>query len=134
MLHRFATIGALLVGLGSAGPLSVPAAAADLRLISLRCLSTEDNAGPDEAYIMADGRKVWGRQDINDGQTADLRQVAPIRFEQRVKLELWDYDWPDADDWLGDVIISVDQAGRGELTATFTEDGASYVLTYIVVP
>ena len=134
MLHRFAILGLLLVSLSSAGPLAVPATAAEVRFISLRCLTTEDNSGPDEAYLIADGRKIWGRQDINNGQTADLRQVAPIRFEQRVKLELWDYDWPDSDDWLGDVVITADQAGRGELTVTFTEDGASYVLTYIVVP
>lgn len=104
----------------------------NLRLISLECITTED-AGEDEAYLRVKGTKVWGG-DINSGQTADLRGVALIPFYRRARIELFDEDWPDADDRLGVTYAMRNQQGEGEISYDFTDDDARYVLTYEVLP
>jgi hypothetical protein len=105
---------------------------AKLHLISLHCLKTEDIVGPDHAYLLVNGLKVWGPQALGNGDTADLRQVGAVPFTGSARLSLYDKDFADPDDWLGDVVISPSQAGRGERTAVFSQDGAHYVLTYTV--
>lgn len=119
-----------VVGPVFAVPASPAAPAPELRLVSLHCVTTED-VGSDHAYLLVNGVKVWGPTAMNDGDTADLRQVHPVPFAGTARLSLYDRDLVDPDDWLGDVVIGPSPAGR-ERTAVFSQQGAHYVLTFVV--
>ncbi|GAB4173497.1 MAG: hypothetical protein Fur006_02870 [Coleofasciculaceae cyanobacterium] len=102
-----------------------------LKLIALECIETEDS-GEDEAYLRVKGVKVWGRS-INSGQTADLSGLPLISFNRRARIELYDEDWPDADDLLGITYAIRSHIGQGEIEYNFTDDDANYKLTFEVL-
>ncbi|MFN8495853.1 MAG: hypothetical protein U0350_50135 [Caldilineaceae bacterium] len=107
---------------------------ATLFIKSLTCNETEDLTGSDECLLEVftdDGRKPY-RQDMNNGDVWDINDQFP--FTTRAKIRLWDLDlghWPDYHDLLGTAIIRVDPVVNA--TATFTQDGADYELTYDVL-
>lgn len=105
---------------------------ARLVLISLHCITTEDTTGPDEAYLMVNGIKVWGPQSMNDNDSVDLGRKT-ISFTNKAEIQLWDEDSPDSDDLLGTIVATAAQADTGERQGKFTEDGADYTLTYQVL-
>ena len=104
-----------------------------LKLVSLQCIDTEDWAA-DEPYLIVNGMWVWGSDSLNNGQTADLTSVPAKALYDRseAEVELYDYDTPDGDDWLGTNSIPVTQAGLGYRTVSFTRNGANYKLTYYI--
>jgi len=61
-----------------------------LRLISLYCSKTEDDAGADEPYLLVGGIQVWGSEapGLNNGETADLSAVPVIDFDVRARVTL----------------------------------------------
>jgi hypothetical protein len=101
-----------------------------LKLVSLRCLQTEDFLGADEAYLTVDQNVIWGPTSISAGQTKDLQSVDPIEFTGNITVQLYDQDtgFLDPDDLLGGLSVSSQQAGQGIKQASFTGDGASYKL------
>ncbi|MFJ9556321.1 hypothetical protein ACIRPH_21105 [Nocardiopsis sp. NPDC101807] len=103
-----------------------------VKFIQLHCNTTEDNTGPDNAYLKWDGTNFWGVVEINDGQTKDIDRMVKMNGGSG-KVELWDEDTPDPDDFLGSENIQAEEAGQGEKKTTFTGDDASYWLTYKVV-
>lgn len=107
---------------------------ARLRLLELRCFDSED-AGGDEAYITVGEDKVWSTDEIENGETESLRSVAPISFSGSVDVALWDKDTGifDSDDNLGKVTIDDSLAGEGEQEFRFDQDGADYLLIYMVL-
>lgn len=106
---------------------------ATLFLKSLTCNETEDWTGSDECLLEVftnAGRKTY-RQDLNNGEVMDINDQLP--FTSRAKVRLWDLDlgrWPDYHDHLGTVIIRDTPVTNS--SASFTLDGADYVLTYDV--
>ena len=105
-----------------------------LHPISLQCLITEDNLGPDEAYLTFAGRRLFGPESMNDNDLRDLQSlVRPIRFRRAIRVELYDQDagWFDDDDFLGRLEVKADQE-KGEHVHDFKGDGANYVFTYEV--
>jgi hypothetical protein len=108
-----------------------------LHLIKLVCHDTEDS-GEDEIRLTLDldGRRVqaWRREinedDSNPIAVSELSIDRWFDFQSTAHLELWDEDWPDADDRLG-VVAIVPQANRFG-RASFREDGSSYTLIYEV--
>src|SRR4051794_17691156 len=109
-----------------------------LRLISLYCSKTEDDAGADEPYILVNGVQAWGSEapGLNNGENADLSAVAQIDFNTRVRVELFDRDLGgelDSDDLLGKFYAGQNQRGQGELEYKFVLDDADYTLTYEVL-
>jgi len=108
-----------------------------LYLIRLLCNKTEDSFGADEAYLAVNGITRWGIVSVNDGDTVDLEATTePVRFRTSVRLELWDNDTGifDSDDRLGEIIVAPDDnyPYDQERFGTFSDDGARYVLTYVV--
>lgn len=108
-----------------------------LYLVRLVCNKTEDSLGADEAYVTVNGITRWGIVSVNDGDTVDLEATTePVRFRTSVRLELWDNDTGifDSDDRLGEVIVTPDDnyPYDQERFGTFSDDGARYVLTYVV--
>lgn len=107
-----------------------------LRLVSLYCEKTEDNAGADEAYLLVNGQQVGGVNSINDRESRDLTFIQPIPFSTTAEIRLFDEDTGifDDDDALGTLTASSDQVGQGEQRGRFTEDEADYTLTWEVLP
>ncbi|MCW8796261.1 MAG: hypothetical protein OQK67_04280 [Chlorobium sp.] len=107
-----------------------------LKLISLTCHDTEDSTGADETYLHVDRVLKWGPRSMNDGNTKSLAGIEPIRFQNSVRLDLYDQDsgsWYDSDDHIDKVIISTGDSGRGTKECKFKGDGASYTLKYEVL-
>ncbi|HEY9753032.1 MAG TPA: hypothetical protein V6C46_08770 [Coleofasciculaceae cyanobacterium] len=100
---------------------------------SLTCNETEDTFGSDECLMEVftnAGRKTY-RQDMNNGEVFEINDELP--FTARAKVKLWDLDlgrWPDYNDHLGTVVIRDTPVQNS--SASFTLDGADYVLTYDV--
>lgn len=106
-----------------------------LRLISLYCEKTEDNAGADEAYLVVNGRQVGGVNSINDREARDLTYIEPISFTSSAEIRLYDEDTGvfDKDDFLGSLSATAKQAGQGEQRGRFNQDDADYTLTWEVI-
>lgn len=107
---------------------------ATLYIKSLTCNETEDLTGSDECLLEVftnAGRKTY-RQDLNNGEVWEINDQLP--FTTRAKVRLWDLDlgrWPDYHDHLGTVMIRDTPVFNS--SASFTLDGADYVLTYDVL-
>jgi hypothetical protein len=104
--------------------------ASEARLIRLACQTTEDGTGADEAYLTFNGARIWGPTDINDGQQRSVDFVKS--FNGQVRVDLFDEDSPDADDWLGGIGIGAWEQGLGTRAQTFSQDDAHYTLFYRV--
>ena len=102
-----------------------------VKLVSLDCIETEDTTGADELYLKIRGKTVWSGN-LNNGGDVDLATVPSKEFYGQTNIDLYDDDWPDADDWLGSNAVYATEAGQGDHTVSFKEDGAHYVLTYRV--
>jgi hypothetical protein len=104
-----------------------------VEFMDLVCHKTEDN-GDDEIYILFNGSNIYGGEDgesISQGQSRNLRG-STHPFVGLAHVAMFDEDWPDSDDALGDVTIFESQAGQGVQTAVFNWDDAHYTLTYRV--
>jgi hypothetical protein len=106
---------------------------ARLRLIQLTCTRTEDWTGADESKLVLYSGilPLWtDTRDLNDGESWTINLQWPFTAESNLKIELWDEDWPDGDDFLGDGLIpaAVNPAG----SMSFTLDGANYTLACAV--
>ena len=104
-----------------------------LRLISLRCDATEDNAGEDEPYLEVWGDEVWSG-DMNEDDTEELG--LEFEFAESITVALYDEDtgvWFDTDDYLGKKRFRRSDATPDPEVHTFRRDGAVYRLTYQVV-
>ena len=111
-----------------------------LHLLSLVCNRTEDSGGADEIYLLVRGNKVWGTQDMDTSppsqKTKDLSGVKLIPFTDNARLDLYDEDtgWLDDDDHLGTNYAYASEVNQGTKERAFTEDEASYLLSYEVLP
>ncbi|UCG69461.1 MAG: hypothetical protein JSV09_00090, partial [Thermoplasmata archaeon] len=73
-----------------------------LKFISLICHRPDDASRTDdrsldmtvedEAYLIADNKRVWGVKRMSANDVADLSEVPPIDFSKRIRVELWDKD------------------------------------------
>jgi hypothetical protein len=104
-------------------------------LENLHCTSTEDWTGADECRleIYADGELEYSfRADLDDDWNWPLNTSVLIERELDVRLFDEDGDVPgDSDDALG--IVRIPATDTGRVVGEFTEDDASYQLTYQVV-
>ncbi|WP_428273608.1 hypothetical protein [Candidatus Palauibacter sp.] len=123
-----------LTELESAPSTDLPSGPVWLQLVSLRCHEPED-AGGDEAFLRVGGRRVWSRS-MDRESVENLLTLPAIQFAETTNVSLWDEDgpqWLDSDDYLGTVQVSRDQLEQGDVTGSFTLDGANYELTYRVI-
>ena len=110
--------------------------ACKLRLLYLKCGSTEDSWGSDEAYLVVGGTR-FRTMDMSSGSRTNLGNVALIDFYDSITIRLFDeddgpYDSFDSDDLLGDWMIYCYESQKGTKTAIFDLDDAYYELTYEV--
>lgn len=102
-----------------------------LRFLELRCIKHTE-VGGDEPYLKAGMTVIWSSNDMKSGQTADLRNVRPIRFQDKIDLSLHEKDTV-SDDFFGKGTVTTSDLNRGQLAMNFEEDKAHYQLIYEVV-
>ncbi len=115
-----------------------------LKLVSLICHATDDSGEvdenifdvnvEDEPYILVNKKRVWGVKLMKTNDVEDLTNVNPIRFTEKVSVELWDRDaeYFPADDLLGRLTVHASKTGLGDQTHRFKRRSALYTLTYRV--
>ena len=101
-----------------------------LKLKTLKCNITEDSFGADDPYLIVNGKRAWGPIKANAGDTLILNEQ--VQFKGKSIVELWEQDL-DPDDHLGTHVVSDDEVGNGNTSASFKEKGADYELVYEVV-
>lgn len=116
----------------------------ELKFISLECHRTDDRSesaddsfdltSEDEVYLRADHKQVWGVTRMKSGDLEDLSSVNPIKFEERIGIELWDKDagYSSEDDQIGSLVIQKNLAGTGKITHEFRSKNARYTLIFKV--
>jgi hypothetical protein len=114
---------------------------ATLNLLYLTCLDTQEWPR-DELYMkMADqvgNREVWSKgtgtfsSGVGVGDTPRIDRSIPIVGNSAIIRLYEDDTWPSNDEYLGGNIVYASQAGTGLKTASFTREGANYILSYTV--
>lgn len=106
-----------------------------LKLISLTCQDQEDDLGKDEPYLTIKGKKI-DCAPMGEGDTKSLTHVEVFKFEGNISIKLRDEDWPDTDDYLGELVVKEPAAidPEKELEGQFKNDDAEYFLRYRVLP
>jgi hypothetical protein len=104
-----------------------------MRFLELRCIKHTEIGG-DEPYLEAGLTKVgmtvvWSSEDMKSGQTADLSNVRPMTFQDKIYLSLHEKDSL-SDDFFGEGTATADQLNRGRLEMNFQESKAHYQLVY----
>jgi hypothetical protein len=103
-----------------------------LHLISIHCYETESFWSGDDAYLKLNGNEIWRDSNMNAGDDDTIdRWFLMGETAGPFKLELFDDDSPDADDWLGTLTVPREKTVVSR-HFDFTEDGAHYRLYYEV--
>jgi hypothetical protein len=116
----------------------------ELKFHTLKCHTPQDSTftdytviTTDEAYLVVNGKKVWGLKSMGVDDIEDLSHIPPIEFRKRIRIDLYDKDVGggpfSSTDHLGGLDVMDDQVGKGELIHEFTERGAHYSLRYEIV-
>lgn len=112
-----------------------------INLTKLQCI-VNDEIDEDEVYLKYNGDKIWPEsglyKSIDNSETFDVNVI--IEHEDPyvpVKIELWDFDYLSANDFLGtfDMIIGSDNSGSFSTSMRLKEEGstASYILFWEIV-
>lgn len=102
-------------------------------LKALECAATEDWTKSDSCRLevrVDGGSATRMNKELNTGERWVLERS--FVFANHVSVKLWDEDWLDSDDFLGEVVIGTVTQHRA--TGEFTLDGAHYILWYEVIP
>ncbi|NYH90500.1 hypothetical protein [Actinopolymorpha rutila] len=98
-----------------------------LRLGTLHSKKQQDTLGEDEIAIHVEGQKLGPTIDIEQGQRKRIRKT--IQFTGNARIRLYEKDFPDSDDYLGQRKLTP-RKDRGILS--FKRRGAHYRLSYSV--
>ncbi len=100
----------------------------------MKCFENEDWTGDDEIRleIRADGTLVdtLKNLDFDEGETWTINKS--YTYNNTIQFKLFDEDWPDADDFLGENTISANSSMLN-VTVSFGEDDADYELIFDLV-
>jgi hypothetical protein len=101
-----------------------------LKFLELRCLKHTE-VGGDEPYLKAGMTVIWSSEHMKSGQTANLHNLRPIRFQDKIELSLHEKDSL-RDELFGKGSITTGDLNRGKLEMNFEEEKAHYQLVYEV--
>lgn len=107
-----------------------------IRLLKLECI-VNDEIDEDEVFLKYKGKKIWpqGRfyKSINTSESFELD--LPVHLDnphEPIKIELWDFDYLSANDFLGYFEMTIGDEKMGEFSTSMTlqekDSTASYVL------
>ncbi len=101
-----------------------------LRLKTLKCLDPQETVTGDEVYIMIDGRRVWGENNMKKGESLPVN--FSHNFTDSAQVQLWEDD-----DFIDDLFGTKTVRPGSNGTMTFKKDrgivgDAHYTLTYSV--
>jgi hypothetical protein len=96
----------------------------------LTCEDVQERAS-DEPYLLYNGRPLAGPfGDVDEGESREINKVRDLSGEALV--QLFEEDWPDADDFLSRIRIYESEAGQGQRSQPMHGHGAEYTLFYVV--
>ena len=104
-----------------------------LRLMQISCFD-KNEPRHDEPMLYVDGKKVWSRKGVKEGQCFQLHnQITPIKFTESITIKLMEDDkWHD--DHIGTHTVHKSEADDNTLRAVdFKGSGAYYYLIYHVL-
>lgn len=114
---------------------------AKIRLTNLQCI-VNDEIDEDEVFLKYNGEKVWPEsslyKSIDNSETFEvgIELEHPDPF-QPIVIELWDFDYLSANDFLGtfEMTIGSDSSGSFSTSMKLKEKGstASYILFWEIV-
>ena len=103
---------------------------ATLTIHSVICRETSDGFGADDLFINFRGERIYGVQQIDEGQTINPGTVAT--FSVKGEVEFWERDSGSDNDYLGGFWVHMNQIGRGELSVQLSGDDCDYTVHYEV--
>lgn len=114
---------------------------AKINLTKLQCI-VNDEIDEDEVYLKYNGKKIWPSEGIYKGidvsETFDLGvEIDVADPQQPAVIELWDFDYLSANDFLGTFEITLGDDTYGKFTTSMKlkekESTASYILHWEIV-
>lgn len=101
---------------------------ATLTIHSVVCHETSDGFGADDLFINFRGERIFGVQQIDEGQTINPGTVA--NFSVKGQVDFWERDSGSDNDYLGGFWVHRNQVGQGELSAQLSGDDSNYAVNY----
>ncbi|MCX2729234.1 hypothetical protein OOZ19_03200 [Saccharopolyspora sp. NFXS83] len=101
---------------------------ATLTIHSVICHETSDGFGSDDLFINFRGERVFGVQQIDEGQTINPGTVS--NFSVKGLVDFWERDSGSDNDYLGGFWVHRNQVGQGELNAQLSGDDSNYAVNY----
>lgn len=114
---------------------------AKIRLNKLECI-VNDEVDEDEVFLKYDGHKIWPTERIYKGIDNSESFELDVEIEHPdptvpVVIELWDFDYLSANDFLGsfEMILGSDTSGSFSTSMKLHEKGstASYILYWEIL-
>lgn len=114
---------------------------AKILLTKLQCI-VNDEVDEDEVYLKYNGNKIWPEsglyKGIDNSETFELNvELTVDNPHERTVIELWDFDYLSANDFLGtfEMTIGSDTSGSYSTSMTLKEKGstASYILFWEIL-
>lgn len=85
-----------------------------IKILYLHCFVT-DEMGFDELYLTWNGKRIWPDDHkfsrVKKGRTDINVEITHLGMGSRLELELWDYDYVSANDFLGRITVIADEPG-----------------------
>jgi hypothetical protein len=108
-----------------------------MRILQLNCYITEE-FGFDEVYMMMNGRRIWPKnhtyKSLKAGHTKIDVEIKDLVPDQKLEIEIWDFDFLTSNDLLGKIPVVIDEPGGPYTTDLIpsSEGGgkAKYSLTW----
>jgi hypothetical protein len=99
---------------------------------NITCQATQE-VFSDEPYLLYNGQLLMPEQsDVDEGESRTIAVFKLLEGEARV--DLFESDSPDADDFLARITILESEVGQGQRFQEMKGDGAAYTLFYKVHP
>ena len=109
--------------------------ALNLRLLKLKCYR-QGESDADEVFIKYDGGRIWPAKSkyhkVSEGEVEVNLDIAGLKRNSNVQLELWDYDFLSPNDQLGTFNMLIDERGGPFTTDLSSTGGTRYSLEWEV--
>lgn len=103
-----------------------------LKIGTLSCGASEDIAVTEELCIVVDSRRAGGVSGLRPGDAYSFAGRLPhVEFNTKAKIDVWSEVFSLIH--LGTLYTYAEDAGKGELSASFGPSGTGYALTYEVL-
>lgn len=110
-----------------------------VRIINIHCYFYEEDDG-DEVFLVINGEKVWPANEKWYRMKAESLTVDHVidgfKVNERIELEVWDYDYLSPNDYMGKISMLIDKPGGPYTTDMQLADPkqiARYSITWEII-